>query len=378
MSTEQATANVQRSDKRPKWLRGLPLFSVSLNVYSISAIIFVALLALGAAYFIPSPITVTVSQALSLPLKILIAISVPAIAAFFFIFIMLLFVEGGSDLDGRLQIFILVITVASFYAYGWPHQIPLKPFADWISELCVIMILFLLSELAVNLTLEARKITASLQDVEQNKITPIRAELDKISEKLSVTDFSNAVGILKDISEFYHAIDGLKDIDSKRALVRRFSEYAGAWAGILQAAHGDKPDQNDLRIECFKLLFDSYLSKIIEDIHADTTEHIQLPANTEFYFAALNIILDVFCKAHTDQQREIFVWAVTNVLPAAFYHWGDEWGALGSSKPTDDFRESRVAFRRRRPTVVYSWYETVRHTRTEVRRLSIGESRFGI
>lgn len=172
MSTEQATANVQRSDKRPKWLRGLPLFSVSLNVYSISAIIFVALLALGAAYFIPSPITVTVSQALSLPLKILIAISVPAIAAFFFIFIMLLFVEGGSDLDGRLQIFILVITVASFYAYGWPHQIPLKPFADWISELCVIMILFLLSELAVNLTLEARKITASLQDVEQNRSLP--------------------------------------------------------------------------------------------------------------------------------------------------------------------------------------------------------------
>src|SRR6185503_8631246 len=69
-----------------------------------------------------------------------------------------------------IEYVILLITVASYFAFGLPKEFTPQAIKEKFAELCVILTLFLLAELAAALTFQAVKVRHSIEQAEANVI----------------------------------------------------------------------------------------------------------------------------------------------------------------------------------------------------------------
>ena len=163
--------------------------------------------------------------------------------------------HAESTLHLNIQLLILVITFASFYAFGWPKKMDAAHLTVAFSELSVILVLFLLSELAAYLTLGSERIARQLkhtgtevnQEVQKaandavqgitSATTPVIAELRSIKEKIDPEKFHKSVEALEATSRVMESVKVISDAATKEMVLDRIGAYTQAWAAVLQRVH---------------------------------------------------------------------------------------------------------------------------------------------
>ena len=269
-----------------------------------------------------------------------------------------------NEQHATIQFFILLVTIGSFYAFGWPKDVKLANPAEVhaaFSEICVILVLYLLSELAAYLTLASTRVTSqldatagamssSLQSAATTAVEgikkqtdPIATELEKLAQKLGAEQFGDAVQTLLGIAEVSRAVGFIKSAEMKQWFLKEIAKYAEAWAAFLDSVDDTSDVQSVLRFNCAKRLLTSYVSIEAKELGYDSTSKQRSPTasvnivtNEQLYFQILTDMI----ATHSEAGIQVFAWAITNVTPYEFFHWGEKYGDYGSHPFMDGFRDA--------------------------------------
>ena len=132
---------------------------------------------------------------------------------------------------------LLLVAIASFYAFGFPkelltnHSLSAEAQAEALghryAELCVILVLFLLSELAVKLTYDAASIRKNISDEAHKIITEITQEAQKIGENLSNASkpISDAKDVIGNSAEIIKSSNLNQSIENMKILQNRLQSF---------------------------------------------------------------------------------------------------------------------------------------------------------
>ena len=123
------------------------------------------------------------------------------------------FLLARSDKEQLVHVIVLLVAIASFYAFGWPREfashselapeVMSEALAHKFSELCVVLVLFLLSELAVKLNYDAAEVRRGLREEFDRTRGAIASETTK-----TVDAIGKASGGVRD------AVEELKSVAS--------------------------------------------------------------------------------------------------------------------------------------------------------------------
>jgi len=298
------------------------------------------------------------------------------IDVFFFFFIVFgtlflyryMFSRGTMDEPHNVfQLFILIITVGSFFAFGWPNEHKFTTENHAFTELAVIFVLFMLSELAVALLLTAQKmehelvatgqgIATSLFNTTKDAITeiksqtgPIVAQLTDLRQNLNADKITESVSVLASVHEVGRAITILQDHRVQRMLVEEISKYAQSWAAFLQSCYGDSVLHDKLRFQCVQRFFANYLTTEIQNLGYDFAStslkkrSIRIVSNDELFL----VILRELMQTLIDGGNNVCVRVITNISPYDYYHWGRQYGRLGCHGFMDGYRNAIAELVRR-------------------------------
>jgi hypothetical protein len=259
------------------------------------------------------------------------------------------FYDAARTPHGTVQVFIVVITVASFYAFGWPHKLVTEELAHSFSELCVILVLFLLAELAAYLTLTSEGLATKLESVGtatvrsiEEKAEPISKKLEQLLDKLDLEKFSESIQTLSSISKIAEALSSHPRVRDE--VIGEIANYAETWARFLESPLSYNDDQFNLRLECCRRFFKTYLESERAGIEwrskVNERPRPRIAADDRLYFEIMNQMLQAHSEADRIGPSKMFAWAITNVSPLGFYHWGDRYGHFGRHPFMDQFRQT--------------------------------------
>jgi hypothetical protein len=197
------------------------------------------------------------------------------------------------------QLFVLSITIASFYAFGWPKEIESDHMQEPFAELAVILVFFLLAELAAHLTKEATRISEKID-------TSANTAVAAISEATRTA--------LGQFSRVFDSVKPIGDEDIKEHVLERLSKYTLAWSGVLEPLTKDPiSEANRAKLSCILAFFNAYLDQEIRDLgwtsSARPKKHIVMATNDDLY---LNILKSVLKELEQCGCTRGFAWAITS------------------------------------------------------------------
>lgn len=227
--------------------------------------------------------------------------------------------KTNEERHSAVQLLILMITVVSLYAFGWPEDLSFEHLRHAVTELCVILLLFFLAELASYLTLASEAISSDIKNTAET-----------------------VVSRLSGVSQMVAAVATLTEPATTQQVVTGVSSYAKAWAEFLEGVWSNPDQDRALRLESSRRFFQIYLEDERDGISYKVAgrQRVRVTTRDILYFKILNGLLQMHRDAHSTAPNKAFAWGITNVPPVDFYHWGQEYGHLGPHAGMDEFRNT--------------------------------------
>lgn len=242
-----------------------------------------------------------------------------------------------------IELLILGITIASYYAFGWPKYFTPEELKHKFSELCVILTLFLLAELAAALTFQAGKIKGSLEETERAVIGALNSHTETSIQTLK-EQTNRSIGHLdavllellttkRDVNLVLEAVSEIRDLNTRSHLLGQLILYSRAWAQFFETVRQESP----LCSSCCQSLLEIYMEKEIQGISpsAGAKHSLAIVTGDDLYLITLRKLLDQISSV---EGQDSFAWAITNVLPEYWYHWGQQYGHYGRNELMDEYR----------------------------------------
>jgi hypothetical protein len=284
----------------------------------------------------------------------------------------------AENREAGIHLLILTITILSFYAFGWPKE--MEHLKEKFAEICVILVLFVMSELAVHLTFSAKQIetkikstgdsvVGSVQAVQQT-VTGVTATMvgeGKAVANAIETAQQSVTGILKKITELeleavaksmressnrigaaipiVNNANECGDPDLAAKMLEQFSGYVGQWARCMKLAssaggNSANPSQSppdrigQQRALCWFGVLEKYLREEIDHLKGETVHYkdengIQkrvesisyLATNEGMYLNTLGSLAETVGRIAKDSGSQPVFRAITNILPEEWYNW---------------------------------------------------------